>query len=85
MANIFSRIFNTKTEKRSAFIGPTNGLGLPYGYAPYPISELLSMQLSTVYRCVDVISDAIASQIWEKLDYKDGGWRLIRWIHLLIC
>jgi HK97 family phage portal protein len=74
--NIFKRVINAlRTEKRGVYYGPTNGLGLPYGYTPYPISTILSMQLSTVYRCVDVISDAIATQTWEVLNYVDNGWK----------
>jgi HK97 family phage portal protein len=49
-------------------------LGLPYGNVSNPISTSLAMQLSVVYRCVDVISDAIATQNWEVLNYVGDGW-----------
>lgn len=73
MANIFTRIF--KPEKRSIIVGPADGLGLSYGFSTSPISLSLAMQLSAVYRCVEVISDAIASQTWEYLNFTDtDGW-----------
>jgi HK97 family phage portal protein len=76
MANIFTRIANSfKSEKRSITVGPTDALGLPYGFSTSPISLQLAMQLSAVYRCVEVISDAIASQTWEYLNFTDSdGW-----------
>lgn len=52
-------------EKRSVTVGPTTSLGLPYP----SVSPSLAMQLSAVYRCVEVISDAIASQAWQVLEY----------------
>jgi len=75
MDNIFTRAYNRIFEKRSITVGPTDGLGLPYGFSTSPISLQLSMQLSAVYRCVECISDAIASQSWEYLQYEDSeGW-----------
>ena len=56
-------------EKRSINVGYTTALGLPYGFSQSPVSLKLSMQLSAVYRCVEVISDAIASQSFEVLEY----------------
>jgi len=68
--NIVKRIL-TKIlpEKRSVSYDPTTAVGLPYGFASSPLSLQLAMQLSVVYRCVEVISDAIASQSWEILEY----------------
>jgi len=73
--NIFKRVMNAViTEIRGVSYSPTNAIGLPYGFASYPLSVQLSLQLSATYRCVDVISDAIASQTWDVLDYVEGGW-----------
>lgn len=75
--NIFTRFFGSKKEEeRSISYLPTTSLGLPYGgYSTAPISVQSSMQLSAVYRAVDVISDAIASQMWEVKKYsKMTGW-----------
>lgn len=73
--SIFKRITNVfKPERRNVYYGPTNMLGLPYGNLSNPISTSLAMQLSVVYRCVDVISDAIATQNWEVLNYVGDGW-----------
>lgn len=75
MANIFRRIVDgLRTQKRGVSYSPVNAIGLPYGFASYPLAVQTSMQLSAVYRCVDVISDAIASQTWEVLDYVEDGW-----------
>ncbi len=77
--NIFTRIWDAldqtkEREKRGVSIGPTTGAGLPYGWSTMPLSVWRSMQLSTVYRCVEVISDAIASQTWQIMEYnqKEG-------------
>lgn len=62
-------------QKRSISVGPTDSLGLPYGMGGSTISTSLAMQLSAVYRCVEVISDAIASQLWDYMEYTDEkGW-----------
>lgn len=62
-------------ERRKTMVSPTNSLGLSYGVASTPIAITTALQLSAVYRCVEVISDAIASQTWEYLEYTDkGGW-----------
>lgn len=58
-------------EKRSVTTGPISSLGLPYGNITSPISLQLAMQLSTVYRCVEVISDAVASQTWQVLKHNN--------------
>jgi HK97 family phage portal protein len=73
--NIFQRIKKVFVpEKRSITYDYTTAIGLPYSQIHSPLSTLASMQLSVVYRCVDVVSDAIASQNWEHLEYKNGGW-----------
>ena len=58
-------------EKRTLSINPTSSVGLPYGFASTPMSVNLAMQLSAVYRCVEVISDAIASQTWDVTEYDE--------------
>ena len=74
--NIFKRVIKAiRPEQRyNVSYDPTNAVGLPYGYASNPISIQLSMQLSAVYRCVEVISDAIASQSWlvQEWDMNEG-------------
>ena len=73
--NIIKRVITAvKNEIRGVSYSPTNAIGLPYGFASYPLSVQHSLQLSATYRCVDVISDAIASQTWEILNYVEGGW-----------
>ena len=73
---ILTRVLNTLgLERRNVIVGPTNSLGLPYGNTTSSLSISTALQLSAVYRCVEVISDAIASQTWEYLSYTDGdGW-----------
>ena len=71
----FDLLFNRKPEQRAVYTTPTNSLGLPYGSYSGPVAVNNSMQLSTVYRCVEVISDAIASEPWEVLEYSKSGWR----------
>jgi len=77
--NIFRRIINALPErpfeKRNITIAPTDGLGLPYGIPSSPIAITAALQLSTTYRCVEAITDAIGSQTWELLNYTEGdGW-----------
>ena len=71
--NIFKRVARAiMPEKRyTVSYDPTNAVGLPYGFASNPISVQLSMQLSAVYRCVEVIGDAIASQSWLVQEYDE--------------
>lgn len=68
-------IFRRK-EKRAVYEAPVDSLGLPYSSTlASPLSLQNSMQLSTVYRCVEVVSDAMASQSWEILEYDSRqGW-----------
>lgn len=75
MAGIINRIQKLfQPEQRSVTVGITDGIGLPYGFSTSPISLQTSMQLSAVYRCVEVISDAMASQTWDVMEYdkQDG-------------
>ena len=87
-SNIFKRVIDNilpsegkvevaldDAENRGVTYGPTNAVGLPYGFASPPLSLQSSMQLSAVYRCVEVISDAIASQTWDVQEWnKVEGW-----------
>jgi HK97 family phage portal protein len=56
-------------EQRSVSVAKTDSFALPYG-GTVPIASIpLSLQLSTVYRCTQVISDSIASQMWQIKEY----------------
>lgn len=61
-------------EERAVNVDYTSGFGLPYTNKTSPQNVTTALQLSTIYRCVDVISDAIASQTIDILQYnaKDG-------------
>jgi len=65
-------------EKRNYYVAPTTSLGIPYGFpsaAPLSLSD--SMQLSAVYRCVEVVSDSIATQTWDAKIYTAlKGWSI---------
>lgn len=61
-----------RPEKRSITYNPVSAIGLPYGFAASPLSLQLAMQLSAVYRCVEVISDAVASQSWDVMEYDEA-------------
>lgn len=79
MASIIERWFKRTPrdipEERSLTTAPTTAVGLPYGFSTSPLSVQSSMQLSTVYRCVDVIGDSIASQNWVVSEYSNAdGW-----------
>ncbi len=65
-----------KREKRAISEAPIDSLGLPYSSTlASPLSLQTSMQLSAVYRCVEVISDSMASQPWEILEFDNKqGW-----------
>jgi HK97 family phage portal protein len=69
--NIVKRVLKAiRGEQRyNVTVSPTTSVGLPYGVGTQLISEQLALQLSVVYRCVEVISDAVASQSWEVLEY----------------
>lgn len=68
--------FFKKKEKRSITVEPVDAFGLPYLPNSQSItSQLAALQLSTVYRCVEVVSDAMGSQSWEIMEYMDKmGW-----------
>jgi HK97 family phage portal protein len=68
--------FLKKKEKRSVTLEPVDAFGLPYlANSQNVTSQLAALQLSTVYRCVEVISDAMGSQSWEIMEYLDKlGW-----------
>jgi HK97 family phage portal protein len=78
MANIIRNFWNKlSAHNRSVTIAPTNSIGLPYGNVSTPLSVQSALQLSTVYRCVEVISDAIASQPFDIMEYKArDGWSI---------
>jgi HK97 family phage portal protein len=69
--NIFTRVYKAIVpEKRyNVSYSPTTSVGLPYNLLTEPISTETALQLSVVYRCIEVKSDAIASQVWEVLNY----------------
>lgn len=50
-------------------------MGLPHGFGATSLSKLQAMQLSAVYRCVDILSDALAS-IPREVQHRVGvkGW-----------
>ncbi len=79
MANIFTRIFNNKKEEKREFEEWTNPV---YGtlrfntFASYTQSKAL--KLSTVYRCVNLIGDSIASLPLNPYTYKDN-WKYINY------
>lgn len=62
-------------EQRSVVTDYTTGVGLPYSNIATPQGITASLQLSAVYRCVDVISDDIASQAIDIRRYDtQNGW-----------
>lgn len=65
-----------KKAERSITIEPVNSFGLPYlANSANTTSQLAALQLSTVYRCVEVVSDAMGSQQWEIMENLDKlGW-----------
>lgn len=65
----FIGVSKEPVEERTIYVNPTTSVGLPYGFGTSPLSLQMALQLSAVYRCVEVISDAIASQSWDILEY----------------
>ena len=61
-------------EKRDLIIGPTTGIGIPYGGSLTALDAAASMKLSAVYRCVDVVSDSIASMDFIVKTRQGGEW-----------
>ena len=73
--NIFKRVYDAVFETRSLVVAPTTSIGLPYGTMTTPVSLEASLKLSAVYRCVEVISNAIASEHWDILEWtQPKGW-----------
>lgn len=66
----------SKKEERNYYVAPTTSVGLPYGFSSTtPLSLSTSLQLSAVYRCVEVVSDSIATQTWDIKTYNQmKGW-----------
>jgi HK97 family phage portal protein len=66
--SILDKVFRSKKSKSSSNIFDTTDMGLNYGSMGY--NNRNAMMLSTVYRCVQVISDSIASIPIEVLNTK---------------
>ncbi len=49
-------------------------MGLPYGFGSASLSKMQAMQLSAVYRCVEVKSDALAYPTRQVQVKTDRGW-----------
>ncbi len=49
-------------------------MGLPYGFGSSSLSKMQAMQLSAVYRCVEVKSDALAYPTRQVQVKTDRGW-----------
>ena len=74
ITNRIQSFFSKIKEKRGISVGPLTAVGLPYGFTQSPLSLNLAMQLSAVYRCVEVISDSIATQTWDIKEFQSGRW-----------
>jgi len=68
---IFGLDIKRAKEERDITIGPSTGIGLPYGGSSSSLSATSAMKLSAVYRCVDVRSDSIATMP-QDIYVKDG-------------
>jgi len=69
------RVFS-RPEKRNIYEDFLRSLGLTYGGTTATMNEMQSMQLSTVYRAVEVISDSIATMPFEVIRFlSNDGWR----------
>lgn len=64
-----------KAEKRDLTIGPSTGVGVPYGGVSADLSGEAAMKLSAVYRCVDVVSDSIATMPFDIMIKKGNDWQ----------
>lgn len=72
--SIFSRAYN-RLMKRDLSTDLLTWMGLPYGFGSTSLSKMQAMQLSAVYRCVDVLGDALATPTIELQQRKGGeGW-----------
>jgi HK97 family phage portal protein len=79
MANIFSRILNRnkKTEERSMFDEWTNPVYGTLSFSTFnSYTSSKALKLSTVYRCVNLLSDSIASLPLYPYKYKEN-WKYI--------
>ena len=70
-------------EARSVTTDFTSAIGLPYKTPGTPISFELAMKLSAVYRCVEVVSDAIASQSIQVEQLEQDSGNMIDYGHYL--
>lgn len=71
------RLFRRNREQRSIIDGFVSYFGLPYASNSTSLTTAKSMQLSAVYRCVDVISDAVASMPVDIMRLEAGkGWAI---------
>lgn len=64
-----------RTEKRDLTIGPSTGIGVTYGGNSTNFSAEASMKLSAVYRCVDVVSDSIATMPFDIMVKRGPDWQ----------
>jgi HK97 family phage portal protein len=78
---IFNRNKQNNTESRSIIEGVSSLFGVGYTGSTGSISEKQSMQLSAVYRCVDVISDSVASVDVEPLRRLKDGSKIVDYVH----
>lgn len=71
--NLFKKPTPTSTEERSSFDG--FGLALNYnGYSTYKTNN--SMTLAAVYRCVEVISNSVASLPLKLYNFDEDGYMI---------
>jgi HK97 family phage portal protein len=64
-----------KAEKRDLTIGPSTGFGVPYGGSSPNVAAEVAMKLSAVYRCVDVVSDSIATMPFDIMVKRGNDWQ----------
>lgn len=58
--SLYSRLRNAITGTRDLTTDLLVWMGLPYGFGSTSLSKMQAMQLSAVYCCVDLLSDAMA-------------------------
>ncbi|MZQ50437.1 MAG: phage portal protein [Bacteroidales bacterium] len=79
MANIFSRFFSNKKEEKREYEEWTNPIFGTVSFNTFSqYTQSKAMKLSTVYRCVNLISDSIASLPFYPYTYKDN-WKYINY------
>jgi HK97 family phage portal protein len=72
-------ILRRKPEKRGIIDDYNSFFGLNFGTSSTAISTALQMQLSAVYRCVEVISDSMAAMPIDIMRFSDNmGWSVDR-------